>query len=114
MAIRRELRLNWKFPIHPVLVSLGMDPTTYRMTRGRSKILCPFHDESRPSAVVDWERQRFRCFACGVNGDAVDLLQEREGLSRAQARDRAEAIAGIGNVVVPESGGDRGGFSLFD
>lgn len=81
-----------KFPIAPILRSFGAEVGDYRS--GRQKILCPFHDDSRPSAQVDFARQRFICWACGVHGDALDLLRSQEGLSFGAAVNRAEALVG--------------------
>lgn len=36
--------------------------------------LCPFHHEKTASFSVSEERQRFRCFGCGVGGDLVEFL----------------------------------------
>lgn len=37
----------------------------------RSFCLCPFHGDKNPSMVV--KGHRYRCFACGANGDSIDL-----------------------------------------
>jgi len=42
---------------------------------------CPFHQEQTASFTVDVERQRFRCFGCGENGDVVDFVQKLKGLT---------------------------------
>lgn len=39
-------------------------------------IQCPFHDDKSPSAGVNLRLGRFNCFVCGINGDAVDVVQE--------------------------------------
>lgn len=36
--------------------------------------LCPFHDDHRPSMKVYEHGQRFKCYACGEAGDAIDFL----------------------------------------
>lgn len=41
---------------------------------GYEKVQCPFHDDSNASASIDWDRERFKCFACGVAGDAIGLI----------------------------------------
>jgi hypothetical protein len=38
------------------------------------KAYCPFHQEKTPSFLVSRERQRFHCFGCGADGDAIDLV----------------------------------------
>lgn len=36
--------------------------------------LCPFHQEKTPSFTVHPGRNTYKCFGCGVGGDAVDFL----------------------------------------
>lgn len=50
--------------------------------RGKNFIgLCPFHQEKTASFSVNTERQRFKCFGCGVSGDVIDLIRQLKGLS---------------------------------
>lgn len=74
---------NEKPPIFPVLEYYGLEDSD--PGGGRMKCICPFHDESRPSASVDVDKQRFRCFACGVQGDAIDIITIQEGLEYSSA-----------------------------
>ncbi|MGO5061715.1 CHC2 zinc finger domain-containing protein [Lawsonibacter sp. LCP25S3_F5] len=39
--------------------------------------VCPFHNDKNPSMKVD---NRFHCFACGADGDAVDFVSRLFGL----------------------------------
>lgn len=90
-----------KFPIAPILRSFGFEVGSYRS--GKQKVLCVFHGDTRPSAQVDFSAQRFRCFACGVGGDALDLIISQEGLSFSAAVERCEALAGSeAGTVRPE------------
>ena len=50
------------------------------------KGLCPFHDEKTPSFGVNEQKQIFKCFGCGENGDVFDFLIK-------QGRTFAEAIS---------------------
>jgi DNA primase len=43
--------------------------------------LCPFHNEKKPSFTVHVVHQFYKCFSCGVSGDVVKFVQEKEGLS---------------------------------
>jgi DNA primase len=39
------------------------------------KIVCPFHDDHRPSCNVDFGSGTFYCFACGAHGDALSFVK---------------------------------------
>src|SRR5215469_16598538 len=43
--------------------------------------LCPFHNEKKPSFTVHVTLQIYKCFSCGVSGDVIKFVQEKEGLS---------------------------------
>jgi DNA primase len=43
--------------------------------------LCPFHQEKKPSFTVHIALQIYKCFSCGVSGDVIKFVQEKEGLS---------------------------------
>ena len=81
-----------KFPIGPILRSYGAEVGDYRT--GKQKIRCPLHDDSRPSAVVDFSANRFTCYVCNISGDALDLIVQVDHVGLASAIERAEAIAG--------------------
>jgi len=49
------------------------------------KGLCPFHAEKTPSFTVDPERRTFKCFGCGIGGDAFTWLEKQDGLDAAEA-----------------------------
>jgi DNA primase len=48
---------------------------------GRYQGLCPFHQEKTPSFSVNQTRQFYKCFGCGVGGDAIKFVQDLEGLT---------------------------------
>lgn len=39
------------------------------------KIVCPFHDDHKPSCNIDFDNGVFHCFACGASGDALKFVQ---------------------------------------
>src|SRR5262245_22277046 len=47
--------------------------------------LCPFHEEHTPSFSVDAQEKLYHCFGCGVGGDAIKFIEEKEGLPFAEA-----------------------------
>ncbi len=47
--------------------------------------LCPFHEERTPSFSVDAQEKLYHCFGCGVGGDTIKFVEEKEGLGFAEA-----------------------------
>ena len=47
--------------------------------------LCPFHNEKTPSFSVSPSKGIFHCFGCGVGGDAISFIMQKEGLSYPEA-----------------------------
>ena len=41
---------------------------------------CPFHEENTPSFHVSDQKGIYKCFGCGIGGDAIDFLMRMEGL----------------------------------
>jgi DNA primase len=59
--------------------------TDLRRSGARFSGLCPFHDERTPSFSVDPQEKLYHCFGCGVGGDVIRFVEEKEGLSFADA-----------------------------
>ena len=36
--------------------------------------ICPFHDDHSPSLHVSKDKQIFKCFTCGVGGNAISFI----------------------------------------
>ncbi|WP_187849322.1 DNA primase [Helicobacter pylori] len=49
------------------------------------KACCPFHNERSASFFVSQEKNIFKCFGCGVSGDAFKFLQEFKKISFTEA-----------------------------
>jgi DNA primase len=47
--------------------------------------LCPFHEERTPSFSVDAQEKLYHCFGCGVGGDTIKFVEEKEGIGFAEA-----------------------------
>lgn len=61
---------------------------------------CPIHAGSNPQAfVVSRDGERWRCYACGRAGDAIDLVAELSGLDRRTAIRRAAELAGLSKTA---------------
>ncbi|WP_459962015.1 CHC2 zinc finger domain-containing protein [Nocardia sp. IFM 10818] len=78
-----------------------------------NKTCCPFHGESRPSATVNFDDGRFHCFACGVKGDAIDIVRHEEGVSFAEAKRRTAEITGGGDPPVRQKPAGNPGRRVF-
>jgi hypothetical protein len=48
-------------------------------------VRCPFHDDRHASASLNLHSKRFNCHACGVHGDAIDLVMEAESMTIREA-----------------------------
>jgi DNA primase len=59
--------------------------TDLRRSGQRFTGLCPFHDERSPSFSVNATEKLYHCFGCGVGGDVIKFVEEKEGLSFAEA-----------------------------
>jgi DNA primase len=64
--------------------------TDLRRAGTRYTGLCPFHDERTPSFSVDPTEKLYHCFGCGVGGDVIKFVEEKEGLGFPEA---VEALA---------------------
>ncbi len=58
------------------------------------KACCPFHDERSASFMVSLEKNIYKCFGCGVSGDAFQFLKEFKKISFTEA---IEEIASMYN-----------------
>ncbi|MGU9961959.1 MAG: DNA primase [Candidatus Puniceispirillales bacterium WSBS_2018_MAG_OTU23] len=62
--------------------------------------LCPFHNEKTPSFQVSEDDGYYHCFGCGVSGDAISFMREKEGMS---FMDSVKHLADLAGISVPES-----------
>lgn len=51
----------------------------------RRKALCPFHDDRHPSLTFSARTNTYRCFACGAQGDTIDLARHLLGANFSDA-----------------------------
>jgi DNA primase len=59
--------------------------TDLRRVGARYTGLCPFHDERTPSFSVEPQEKLYHCFGCGVGGDVIKFVEEKEGIGFAEA-----------------------------
>ena len=58
--------------------------------------LCPFHnDKSLGSFYINQEKQIFKCFSCGMAGNALNFIKEIENISWKEAAVKLCEVAGI-------------------
>lgn len=60
--------------------------------------LCPFHGEKSPSFDVRPDRNTFKCFGCGEQGDAIAFIMKFDGLA---FPDAVRALADDYGVAIP-------------
>jgi len=63
---------------YPIEELLGVE-----RRNGKGNILCPFHDDKRPSASI--RNNRLHCFACNKTWGPIDVVMEKEGLEFVEA-----------------------------
>lgn len=71
---------------------------------GHRKVLCPYHDERRPSATANYDTGRFNCFACSRAGDVYALLMEQESLTFKEALELGDQLDADPNVSAIPTG----------
>jgi len=59
--------------------------TDLRRQGARYVGLCPFHEERTPSFSVEPQEKLYHCFGCGVGGDVIKFVEEKDGLGFAEA-----------------------------
>lgn len=77
-------------PLVPILLHYGVDLDGNRW--GNTAVLCPVHNERRPSMTVNVDKGVFFCFSCDAKGTALNLIMAMEGCSRSDAMTKAEKI----------------------
>ena len=67
---------------------------------GQVNVKCPFHNDSHASASFNTRQNIFNCFACGMQGNSIQIIAKREGCDIREAKSIAEGITGEGNSQV--------------
>lgn len=64
----------------------------FSVQRGYAVGLCPWHDDHKPSLFIVLDKDFFKCHACGVSGDVINLYARFEGITNTQAIERMSAV----------------------
>ena len=70
--------------------------------KGRDYVaLCPFHDDKKPSLVLNQVRQSWRCWSCGDGGDVFSYVMKRENID---FRGALQILADQAGIELKQSG----------
>lgn len=83
--------------IRDILIHYG---ATLRGTHGQVNLRCPFHGDSHQSATANLDKNLFVCFACGVQGNSLQIIAGQEGVTVREANRIAEGITGVSHTQV--------------
>jgi len=71
-----------------------------RQRHGQVNLKCPFHDDTHQSGSANLDKNIFICFACGVQGNSLQLIAQKEGVNIREAKRIAEGITGTSSGEV--------------
>jgi len=69
-------------------------------TSGQVNVKCPFHNDSHASASFNTRQNIFNCFACGMQGNSIQIIAKQEGCDMREAKSIAEGITGESSTQV--------------
>ena len=61
---------------------------------GQVNVKCPFHNDSHASASFNTKDNIFNCFACGMQGNSIQIIAKQERCDIREAKSIAEGITG--------------------
>src|SRR3990170_1855680 len=86
------------------IVSLIGEYVTLARAGRNFKANCPFHQERTPSFMVSPELSIWKCFGCGLGGDAISFVQKQEGLEFYEALKMLADRVGVKLATIKEFG----------
>src|SRR5271157_678079 len=100
-----EPRIDWsqvkdRTPLEMVATNLLGPAVERRGTRLLWR--CPFHDDHHPSFEVNQSRKSWRCWVCGIGGDAAELVK---ALNRVEFPAAVLFLAELAGVITSPSRG---------
>jgi DNA primase len=83
----------------PILMVL----TYYKIQQDKHhQILCPFHQDDKPSCKIYPETNTYHCFACGKTGDVIQFIQDKEGITKHEAILKATSFINPPQIPTPK------------
>jgi len=70
-------------------------------------VLCPFHDDRKPSLAINIETGKWYCHACGFGGDPLEFLERRENLDFKEALKALAEFVGQTHLDLGKKGVSR-------
>ena len=83
--------------IREILIHYG---ASIRQGHGQVNIKCPFHSDTHQSGSVNIDNNIFICFACGVQGNSLQIIAQQERVDIREAKSIAEGIVGTSSTEV--------------
>ena len=83
--------------IKEILIHYG---AKFRNNHGQVNLRCPFHSDTHQSGSANLDKNIFICFACGVQGNSLQVISKYEGVNIREAKRIAEGIVGESNGEV--------------
>ena len=83
--------------IRKILIHYG---ASIRQEYGQVNIKCPFHSDTHQSGSANLDDNIFICFACGVQGNSLQIIAQQEGIDIREAKSIAEGIVGTSSTEV--------------
>jgi len=77
--------------IREILIHYG---ASVRQGHGQVNIKCPFHSDTHQSGSANLDNNIFICFACGVQGNSLQIIAQQERVDIHEAKRIAEGIVG--------------------
>ena len=75
----------------------------YSLTPDRnSQIKCPFHEDETASMKIYPATNTYHCFACNKTGDAIQFIQDKEGITKHEAIKKAESFINPPTLPIPK------------
>ena len=68
-----------------------------KQDHGQVNLRCPFHSDTHQSGSANLDKNIFICFACGVQGNSLQIISRQEGIDIREAKSFAERITGASN-----------------